>query len=63
MQGEYLYINHQSLAPLIHALEDVVEYQSQEISRKRRRSPDFRPKVSLQETHLSRIRHYPQHSL
>lgn len=27
MEGEYLYIDHQSLAPLVHALEDVLDYQ------------------------------------
>lgn len=26
MHDNYLYIDHQSLAPIIHALEDVVQY-------------------------------------
>lgn len=50
-----LYLDHQSLAPLIHALEDVVDFASRQLNFERTPSL-LRLQVSDSQTHLSGVR-------
>lgn len=63
MQTTHLYIDHQSLAPLIHALEDVVEYEFEANHLLGNLYLMRRTEISIKTPRLPRVFIHPEHSV